>query len=48
MRIEHIALQVPAPIEMAAWYVEHLGLTVVRRERRPALPLPVGPGRGLW
>ena len=35
MRLEHIALQVPAPIEMAAWYVKHLGLTVVRENAEP-------------
>ena len=35
MRLEHIALQVPAPVEMAAWYVEHLGLTVVRENADP-------------
>ena len=35
MRIEHVALQVPAPVEMAAWYVQHLGLTVVRENADP-------------
>ena len=30
MRIEHVAFNVAAPVEMAAWYVEHLGMRVVR------------------
>ena len=29
MRLEHIALQVAEPAEMAAWYCEHLGMRVV-------------------
>ena len=31
MRIEHVAFNVSEPAEMAAWYVEHLGMTI-RRE----------------
>ena len=31
MKIEHLALNVPDPLNMARWYVEHLGLTVKRR-----------------
>lgn len=31
MRIEHIALNVPDPLAMGRWYVEHLGFTVKRR-----------------
>lgn len=30
MKIEHFAINVADPVNMAAWYVEHLGLTVVR------------------
>ena len=30
MRIEHVAFNVAAPVEMAAWYVQHLGMRVVR------------------
>lgn len=30
MKIEHVAWDVEAPREMAAWYCEHLGLRVVR------------------
>jgi len=31
MKFEHFALNVPAPAAMAAWYVAHLGLQVLRR-----------------
>jgi glyoxylase I family protein len=31
MKIEHLAFNVPDPLNMARWYVEHLGLTVKRR-----------------
>lgn len=31
MKIEHLALNVPAAEAMADWYVEHLGMRVVRR-----------------
>ena len=31
MRIEHVALNVPDPLAMARWYVDHLGFTVKRR-----------------
>jgi len=31
MKIEHLALNVPDPLAMARWYVDHLGLTVKRR-----------------
>lgn len=31
MKIEHLALNVPDPLNMARWYVEHLGMTVRRR-----------------
>jgi glyoxylase I family protein len=30
MRIEHVAFNVAEPVEMAAWYVAHLGMRVVR------------------
>jgi catechol 2,3-dioxygenase-like lactoylglutathione lyase family enzyme len=35
MRIEHVALYVPHPLEMARWYVEHLGFEVKRRAMAP-------------
>jgi len=31
MKIEHLAFNVPDPLTMARWYVEHLGFTVKRR-----------------
>lgn len=31
MRIEHFAVNVEDPLEMARWYVEHLGFSVKRR-----------------
>ncbi len=35
MRIEHFAINVPAPLDAARWYVEHLGMRVVRRVMEP-------------
>jgi glyoxylase I family protein len=32
MKIEHTAYQVGDPVAVAAWYVEHLGLTVKRAQ----------------
>jgi glyoxylase I family protein len=34
MDIEHIALNVPDPVAMAAWYVAHLGLRVLRKQEQ--------------
>ena len=31
MKLEHFALNVVDPVAMAAWYVEHLGLSIVRK-----------------
>lgn len=31
MKIEHLAFNVPDPLNMARWYVEHLGFTVRRK-----------------
>jgi len=31
MKIEHVAINVPDPLALARWYVDHLKLTVVRR-----------------
>lgn len=31
MKLEHFALNVEDPLAMAAWYVEYLGLTIVRQ-----------------
>ncbi len=32
MKLEHLALNVINPIAMTAWYVEHLGMRIVRQE----------------
>src|ERR1051325_10528559 len=34
MHIEHLALNVPDPVKMAAWYVTHLGMRVLRRQEQ--------------
>lgn len=36
MKIEHVAYQVPDPVALADWYVEHLGLVIERSQ--PASP----------
>lgn len=41
MDIEHLGLNVPDPVAMAAWYVEHLGLRIVAGTDAPV------PGRFL-
>jgi catechol 2,3-dioxygenase-like lactoylglutathione lyase family enzyme len=33
MKIEHFAINVKEPREMAAWYVEHLGLHTIRADQ---------------
>ena len=35
MKIEHVAYQVPDPVALADWYVEHLGLRVKRASGAP-------------
>ena len=35
MKIEHLALNVPDPLAMGRWYVEHLGLKVKKRTVDP-------------
>jgi len=35
MKIEHVALNVSDPNATGRWYVEHLGLTIVRRVMEP-------------
>ncbi len=36
MKIEHVAYQVPDPVALADWYVEHLGMRVKRATSAPA------------
>ncbi|MBX3442264.1 MAG: VOC family protein [Planctomyces sp.] len=35
MKLEHVAINVPDPLSLSRWYVEHLGLKVVRRFMEP-------------
>ena len=35
LNVEHVACNVSDPVAMAAWYVEHLGMRVVRRTDAP-------------
>ena len=35
MRFEHFALNVEAPVKMAQWYCEHLGLHLVFEQDEP-------------
>ncbi len=35
MKIEHVAFNVADPVAVAAWYVEHLGLAIVRHIPAP-------------
>jgi len=35
MKIEHVAFNVQDPAAMAAWYVEHLSMTIVRTMDQP-------------
>jgi catechol 2,3-dioxygenase-like lactoylglutathione lyase family enzyme len=35
MKVEHVALNVSDPIEMAAWYTKHLGFEIVRSKTTP-------------
>ena len=32
MKLEHVALNVKDPVAVAAWYVEHLGLSIVKAQ----------------
>ena len=35
MKLEHVAFNVPAPIEMADWYSSNLGMKIVRSNSEP-------------
>ena len=35
LNVEHVACNVSDPAAMAAWYVEHLGMRIVRRNAAP-------------
>ena len=43
LNVEHVACNVADPTAMAAWYVEHLGMRVVRKiSTAPVHPFPGG------
>ena len=46
MKLEHVALNVPDPAAAADWYVEHLGLRVVRAGDPPQDIRFLSDGRG--
>ena len=46
MNIEHIAFQVPDPVAMADWYVEHLGCSIKRSAGEPGFVRFLMDGRG--
>ena len=35
LRIEHIAIQVPDPVQAAEWYIKHLGMSIARTYDAP-------------
>lgn len=35
MKFEHFALNVAQPLQMADWYVDHLGLSIVKKMEEP-------------
>ena len=35
MKIEHFAINVGQPMEMANWYVRHVGLEIVKQDSKP-------------
>ena len=46
MKIEHLALQVPDPAAMAAWYIKHLGCSLARSSGEPAFMHFIKDGSG--
>src|SRR5476649_1113742 len=46
MQVEHIAWQVPDPVALADWYIQHLGFRVVRRGKGPSLAHFLADGSG--
>lgn len=46
MKIEHVAYNVADPVEVAAWYCAHFGLTVVRHIPQPAQTHFLSDGQG--
>lgn len=46
MKLEHVAINVSAPNEMAEWYVKHLGMEIVRKNNAPPYIQFIGDGSG--
>lgn len=46
MKLEHVAINVSAPNEMAEWYVKHLGMEIVRKNNTPPYIQFIGDGSG--
>ena len=46
MKIEHFAISVIDPLAMAAWYVNHMGMTVVRKSDGASLTHFLGDDSG--
>ena len=46
MKLEHVAINVSAPNEMADWYVKHLGMEIVRRTDASPWIQFIGDGSG--
>lgn len=46
MKLEHVAINVSAPNEIAEWYVKHLGMEIVRKNNAPPYIQFIGDGSG--
>lgn len=46
MKLEHFALNVSEPLAMADWYVQHLGLQIVRQKKEPPYTTFLGDDSG--
>jgi glyoxylase I family protein len=46
MKLEHFALNVSDPLAMADWYVEHLGLQIVRQKKEAPYTTFIGDNSG--
>ena len=46
MKLEHFALNVSEPLAMADWYVQHLGLQIVRQTKEPPYTTFLGDDSG--
>ncbi|MCC7165243.1 MAG: VOC family protein [Anaerolineae bacterium] len=46
MKLEHVAINVSAPNEIAEWYVKHFGMEIVRKNNAPPYIQFIGDGSG--